>query len=160
VNDQREEIRQIYQSLRDLQARVDVLAWIASRFDKAVDLIEDFARVDDVIRELNEYLAEEFEQINEALLALLDYLECQPGHTDISTGPLKTDMVEKRLASLRRQLLKHQSNLNYLEEESAEYGPSVPLGITNNIIREKEIIEELQQKIEEFRRLKLNYEGD
>ena len=158
MNDQKEEIRQIYQSLRDLQARVDVLAWIASRFDKAVDLIEDFAKVDDVIRELNEYLAEEFEQINEALLALLDYLECQPGETAIDTGELKVDMAEKRLASLRRQLSRHQSNINYLEEQSAEYGPSVPLSITNDLIRERESVAGLKRKIEELKRIKESYE--
>jgi hypothetical protein len=160
VNNQREEIRQIYQSLRDLQARVDVLAWIASRFDKAVDLIEDFARVDDVIRELNEYLIEEFEQVNQALLALLDYLECQPGSTKIQTGELKTNIVESRLASLRRQLTRHVSNINYLEEESAHYGPSVPLSITNDLIRERDIVRDIEAKIKEFEAIKLSYEEE
>ncbi len=59
---------------------------------------------------------------------------------------------KKLIRQLQTQLEAHQKNLNYAEEQEARYGPlSVPLKLHNQLAREREIVDALQQRL---RRLK------
>jgi len=127
-----------------------VLSWIAKRFDKAVDVIEKQHAIDDVLRELGEYLTDHNERIDRILLLILDKLpdNNMSARTRQETSELKRDTIKSRIRSLQVQLKKHQANLNWLEEQSAKYGPNVTLEITNGIIYEREKISELEQEID------------
>lgn len=144
-----DEPRQILEHLRRLQSIVDVLAWIASRFDKATDALEKQAAIDDVIRELDKRLTEDFDHINQVLLLLLERLPDKGASQRITyqTNQLKKQTIDNRVRSLKTQLSQQHANLNWLEEQSAKYGSSVTLEITNSIIFTKEKIQEITEEL-------------
>ena len=143
------EAKQILEHLQQLQAIIDVLAWVASRFDKAVDAIEKWQAVDDVLREMSSSLVDYFEQTDRLLLLILDKLPDDETSTRVKqeTSELRRQTIKSRIHSLQVQLKKHQDNLNWLEEKAAEYGTSVTLEITNGITYEQEKIKEIEQEI-------------
>lgn len=54
----------------------------------------------------------------------------------------------ERHQSLQRQLTKHRSNLNYLEEQASQHGAgAVPLSLHNQIVDEKVAIEQIRQAL-------------
>lgn len=132
-----------------MQAIVDVLSWIAQRFDKAVDAIEKWQAVDDVLRETSDYLTENFDRLDHLLLLILEKLPDSDASPRVrrETAELRKQTIESRINSLQVQLRKHQNNLNWLEEKAAEYGASVTLEITNQTIFEQEKIKEIEQEI-------------
>ncbi|MBD3260795.1 MAG: hypothetical protein GF334_03825 [Candidatus Altiarchaeales archaeon] len=127
-----QEIRLIYQSLVDLKSIVDVLSWIASRFDKAVDQLEDFMSIDDVLREQGQYLVETLDRFDQMFLLILERLPPLEENGNISaadmeritsqTAQLKKDAIDNRIKSLRVQIDQCWKNINKLEEQSALYG--------------------------------------
>lgn len=143
------EPRQILENLRRLQAVIDVLAWIASRFDKAVDALDHQSSIDDVIRELDEHLDQEFDRINQALLLILEKLPDERGNKRIKaqTDHLRRQTIESRITSLKNQLFKQQRNLNWYEEQAASYGPNTTIEITNSIIGTRERLKELNDEM-------------
>jgi len=147
-----DDLRRISQALQNLQSIVDVLSWIASRFDKAVDAVESFASIDDVIRELSNYLTGELDQIYKILLVILDQLDTETPNVagKKMTDELRAEIVDGRVRSLKNQLKQHQQNVNQLEEQSAIYGASTPLGITNQIIRQKRKVAEIEAELAYF----------
>jgi hypothetical protein len=147
-----DEPKEIIIALRNLQSIVDVLSWIASRFDKAIDTIERQQSQDDILRELGEYLTGSIDRIDRVLLLLLKRLD-HPKLSDRDrreTAELEIDTLHNQIHSLKIQKKRHQSNLNYLEEQAAIYGPSVTLEIKNKIEWTKAEIVELDQRIREL----------
>lgn len=145
-----DEAKAIYQSLRNLQAIVDVLAWIAGRYDKMMDSVEKQQAVDDVLRELSDYLTGSVDRIDRILLLILDRLPERNVSPRIrqETDALKRETIRSRIKSVQTQIIQHQKNLNWAEEQGALYGPESTLDITNKIIWEREKIQELQQEID------------
>lgn len=67
------------------------------------------------------------------------------GDAPISPEQLK----QQRIESLRRQLVKHYSNLNLLEEQAANYpAGQAPLNIQNDINNTQEKIDEIEETLE------------
>lgn len=144
-----DEAKAIYQSLRNLQSIVDVLAWIAGRYDKILDSVEQHAKIDDVLRELSEYLTDSVDRIDRILLLILEKLPDHDASPRVlrETDALKRETINSRIKSLKVQIAQHQKNLNWAEEQAALYGPEVTLDITNKIIWEREKIAQLQHEI-------------
>jgi len=143
------EIKAIYQALRNLQALVDVLQWVAHRFDRAVDHIERQQAIDDVIRELSEYLTNSIDHLEQVLIVLLEQSSGQStSRTKQETDRLLQQTLKNRLRSLKLQIGQHHANLNWAEEQAAMYGPNVTMDITNKIIWEKRKLEDMQKEYE------------
>lgn len=143
------EVKAIYQALRNLQSLVDILQWIANRFDRAVDTIEKQQAIDDVVRELSDYLTNSIDHIEQVLVVLLEQSSGHPTkYTKQQTDKLLSETLKNRVRSLRLQIKQHQSNLNWAEEQAAQYGPEITLEITNKIIWEREKISELTSELE------------
>jgi chromosome segregation ATPase len=136
-----DEARQIVQRLRELQETVDelrtntnVLSWIASRFDKAVDTIERQQAIDDVLRELEEFLANSLNRIDETLLHILERLpEPRDPVVKRKTAELLQSTIDSTIRSLKVQQATYQRNLNELNEEVAMYGFAVPVEKRNQV---------------------------
>lgn len=143
------EVKAIYQALRNLQALVDVLQWVANRFDRAVDHIERQQAIDDVIRELSEYLTNSIDHIEQVLIVLLEQSSGQStSRTKQETDRLLQETLKNRMRSLKLQIGQHQANLNWAEEQAAMYGPNVTMDITNKIIWEQRKLEDLHKEYE------------
>ncbi len=143
------EPQQILENLRRLQSLVDILSWIASRFDKAVDALEKQAAIDDIIREQDEYLNSSFDRIDKTLLLILERLQNKQESkwTRQETNRLRAETIKSRLESLRKQLKQYQGNLNWLEEQEARYGAETTLQLTNQLIATKEKIGEIDEEV-------------
>jgi chromosome segregation ATPase len=143
-----DEPKQIINALRNLQTIVDALQWIASRFDKAVDRIEAQQALDDVLRELSDYLTSNIDRIDRMLLLILEKL-ADPHSERVrrETGELRQETIDNRLRSLRAQLKQYQNNLNWLEEQAANYGTNVSLEIRNQITWTRQKINDIQNEI-------------
>lgn len=148
-----DEARQILQYLRNLQSVIDVLIRIASRFDKAVEQIEKMQGIDDVVRELGDYLTANIDRLDRMMLLILEKLPDRGVSERVKqeTAELRQETIKNRIRSLRIQIKQHQSNLNWAEEQAAQYGPTVTLEITNKIIWEREKIKELQAELDYLR---------
>ena len=144
------EVDQFLERLKRLEDIVSVLSWIAKRFDRAIDIIEQQQSIDDVLRELSEYLTENVERIDNMLLLILEKLPDEQASPRVrrETAELRTQTIKSRVRSLYIQLQKHQKNLNWLEEQAANYGPNVTLEITNQITFERETTKKLQKEID------------
>lgn len=150
-----DEPKQILQQLRNLNAIVDVLSWIASRFDKAIDRLEAQQSIDDVLRELSEYLTSNIDRIDRMLLLILDRQPDRPNLPERirrETAELKQETIDNRITSLRAQLARHHDNLNYLEEQAANYGPNVTVEIKNQIEWTKAAINQIEQAIKDLQK--------
>lgn len=143
------EPQQILENLRRLQSIVDILSWIASRFDKAVDALEKQAAIDDVIREQDEYLSASFDRIDKTLLLILERLQNRQESkwTRQETNRLRAETISSRLDSLRKQLRQRQANLNWLEEQEARFGSETTLQLTNQLIATRERIGEINEEV-------------
>lgn len=144
-----DEPRQIIEHLRHLQSITDVLAWVANRFDKATDAYEHQAAIDDVLKELSDYLAKNFDRIDQLLLLILEKLPDDKSSKRIKqqTNNLRKQTIESRIESLKNQLKQQYHNLNWLEEQAAQFGVNVTLEITSQIIRARERIAEIEDEI-------------
>lgn len=144
-----EEPRQILENLRRLQSLIDILSWIANRFDKAVDAIERQQAIDDVLREMDGYLHNNFDRIDRTLLLILEKLpeEKSSRRLQKETNRLRQETIKNRVESLRKQLKQYYFNLNWLEEQSAKFGINVSLEITSQIIETKEKIIAAEEEV-------------
>lgn len=150
-----DEPRQILQTLRNLQAIVDVLSWIASRFDKAIDQVERQPAIDDVLRELSDYLTGSIDRTDRLLLLILERLperKNEPEHIRTQTAELKRETIENRLISLRLQRKQYTANLNWLEEQAATYGAAVTVEIRNQIQWTKDKLAKIDNDIGDLQR--------
>ena len=153
-----DEPKRIIEWLRNLDATLEVLKWIASRSDKATDYLEDLLAIDDVIREQMDYQMERDERINRILIEILNVIGelATTGRisekTRCSTAELNREVVEDTISSLQRQRREFQKNLNILEEQAAPYGFNVPLEKQNEIDWHKEKISQLEQRIADLKK--------
>jgi hypothetical protein len=154
VNEKRygDEPRIIIEELRNLRALTDVLSWVASRFDKAVDLIEAQAPLDDIIRELQDYLVKSNERIDKSLLLILERL---PDNANVSqhsrrvTNQLRLDTLSARIESLKKQASILHTNLNDLEEQAAMFGfGQVPVHLRNQMNGNREQLANVAEELE------------
>jgi hypothetical protein len=155
INVANDEIKSIYQALRNLQAIVDVLQWIANRFDRAVDAIEKQQAIDDIIRELQDYLTTSQDRIDRMLLLILERL---PEKSDLpvwakrETAELKQQTIESRLKSLQLQKAQFNNNLNTFEEQAAQYGFLVPIELKNKIEWSQDKLRKIDDELEYLRK--------
>lgn len=141
-----DEPRQILEALRNLATIVDVLSWIASRFDKAIDRIESQQALDDVLRELQDYLTGNIDRIDRMLLLILEKL-ADPNSERVQreTGELRREAVANRVRSLRLQRQQYYDNLNAWQEQAASYGETPE--IRNHVSAIQRKIREIDEEI-------------
>ena len=134
------EVRYIYDQLK----RLDVLAF---QFERGLSAL---AVTDDMLREI---LVEMPEQLDRLERAILDLSHPDDKEMRQITNELRQEMYQSRIDSLKRQLLKQYKNKNTFEEQSAEYGGSPPVYLTNQINKTVENIGQIEQELEYFKDL-------
>lgn len=148
----RGETERFRQAFINLQALLDTLLGITARWDLATELHEGYAANIAAVYRIVEDIPRELEAIYDLQLHILEQLTNSRSTRKV-TGSLRSQMLERRIESLLKQIGQRQTNLNILEEQSTIYGIEVPLHVTTGIIIEKEAIERLENELAERRDL-------
>lgn len=143
----RGEIERFRQAYLNLQALLDTLLGITARWDLATELHEGYAANITAIYRIVEDIPAELEAIYDLQLQMLETLSTNSRSVRRVTGPLRSQMLERRIESLLKQIGQRQANLNILEEQAAIYGIEIPLHVTTGIIVEREAIDRLENEL-------------
>lgn len=143
-------IETLEQAINNIKTLTDVQSWIASRSDKAIDKLEAQPPIDDVLRELSDYLTSNIDRVDRMLLLILEKMPEGRYSERIKqeTAELRRETIDNRIRSLKLQLRQHTENLNSLEEQAAMYGMAIPQEIKNQIDWEKKKIGNIKEEME------------
>ncbi len=140
--DNKEEVKYIASAMRRLHT-------LADKFAQALIVFEEQQATLEIQYDQSREIAEAIDRIEHVLIVLLDTLVDQKLLPKSETGQLREELLESRRTSLQRQIVKLQSEINELEEQSVEYGAFAPLELTNQLIRIKERRQEKQKELDD-----------
>lgn len=142
-------IEVLEQAIANIKTLTDVQSWIASRSDKAIDRLEEQAPIDDVLRELSDYLTSNIDRIDRMLLLILEKMPEGRYSEQIrqETAELRQETLTNRVRSLKIQLRQHADNLNDLEEKAARFGMTIPQDLDNQIKYERRKIDDIKAEM-------------
>jgi chromosome segregation ATPase len=158
-------LRQLYQlnerleqSLQQVKTIEDVLSIFSSQFYKNVDrldeitfdLLKERATIDDIIRELNDYLVSRDDKFERIFLVILEYISKNGNVSEQvkrRTAELFGDVLQDHLTHLRFQLKTHMQNLDKARDTAARQGMNVSTEIQNEIEWETTKINEIREEM-------------
>ena len=106
-------------------------------------LYERFVSFDRRIKKVLDELSERQERIERLII-----LERTGNNQTAEAREIRSE-IKQELTSLQWQLSRRVKNLNYLQEQAANYGSRVPLDLINEIADEQEAVQLLQSKLKQ-----------